>query len=82
MRRLSWILTPHITTIAESLFGPPSSLMALADTANPLLGDFLDVAFLSGWKKMPQILMADHYQVADVVALAVQLSGIDDWLLQ
>jgi hypothetical protein len=35
------------------------------------------------WSKMPQILMVDHYQQADVDMLALQLSGIiiDDWML-
>lgn len=75
--KLSWILTPQLTTLAKSLFEPPATLIDLADTANPLLGDFVDAALEARPILLPQIIIADHYEMADIVAMALQASGLD-----
>lgn len=60
--RMSWTLTPHITTLLHGLFAYPSSLADLASRANRLLPDFIDAALAEGRTGFPQILIADEFQ--------------------
>lgn len=77
---MSWTLTEQVSTLVHGLVAPPSTLIDLADEANPLLRDFVHLAKLERLAAWPQVLIVDHFEAADVVPLALFASGITDRL--
>lgn len=71
--RLSWTLTPHLVTMAEGLLLPhsPASLHALAQLANPLLPAFIDAVQQDNVLALPQILLVDDLESAELVQACI-----------
>lgn len=74
--RMSWTLTPQITTLLHGLFAYPSSLAELASKANTLLPDFIDTALAEGRSEFPQILIADEVQDSDIVLMTLHMNRL------
>lgn len=74
--RMSWTLTPQITTLIHGLVSYPSTLLQLADSANVLLPDFFDAELAEGRKDFPQILISDHFQSAYLVPMSTRINRI------
>eukprot|EP00892_Ulva_mutabilis_P006794 jgi/Ulvmu1/4487/UM002_0212.1 len=70
--KLSWTLTPQVTTLLHGLFAYPSTLAELAQQANRLLPDFIDAALAEGRTGFPQILIADEFQDSYLVLLSLR----------
>ena len=60
--------------MAVGLFGEPSTLRELADTANPLLPDFVEAVLEDKHARIPQIMLADDFQSALLVETAMQVN--------
>jgi hypothetical protein len=63
--------------MARGLLGPPSTLLELADTANPLLPDFVDLMFLERRTRFPHIVIADGFQTALLVPMMLRVNGLE-----
>ena len=76
-RRISWTLTPHLTTMARGLLLPPSTLKDLADIANAELPAFVEAAVRGrNHSGFPQILIADDFPSATLLPVVLQLNGL------
>jgi hypothetical protein len=65
--KLSWILTPQVSTIFHSLLpGKPKSLKNLADIANSGLSGFASVALNKRWK-LCQLLLVDFEERSEIM---------------
>jgi hypothetical protein len=78
--RMSWTLTPQITTLIHGLVSYPSTLLQLADSANVLLPDFFDAQLAEGRKEFPQVLITDHFQSAYLVPMSTRINRIEPCL--
>lgn len=65
--KLSWTLTPQVSTIIDSIIpGRPKSLKTLADIGNSGLSDFANTTLTKGWK-MCQLLLIDFQERSDIM---------------
>jgi hypothetical protein len=64
--------------MARGLIGPPSTLIELADTANPLLPDFVDMMLLEHKTHLPHIVIADDFQTALLVPTMLHVNDLQD----
>jgi hypothetical protein len=65
--------------LVHGLLSRPSTLIDLADEANPLLRDFVRMAELER-AAFPQVLIADHFETAEVVPLTLYINGLSRYL--
>lgn len=72
--RLSWTLTPHLTTFARGLLAEPSTLVELAAMGNPLFPDFVDAIVRERHRAYPQVMIADDFQTAFLVPMVLHLN--------
>jgi hypothetical protein len=74
MCRLSWTLTPNISTMVRGFLGPPSTLLTLAEQANIVLPAFVDAVLQERAPGFPQVLLSDSFQTAHIVAAVIKLN--------
>ena len=76
LAKLYWVLTPNDSTYQESTNSVfPQSLIEFADTVNTVLPTFWETASLANWT-LGNVIVVDHYQTSEVVAIAWQMNGI------
>jgi hypothetical protein len=80
VRRLSWTLTAQLSTLVHGIIGRPSTLIDLADEANPLLRDFVHLAELERLPAFPQVLIADHIETSGLVPLTLYINGLSGYM--
>ena len=65
--KLSWTLTPQVSTIVDSVLpGKPKSLRSLADIGNSGLSGFASVVLKKGWR-LCQLLLIDFEERSDIM---------------